>query len=128
MPDETMKPKLEIVEELDEEEREFRALRRDLPGVKGAAEAGLLAISVGKAPTPKNEFYRTHPDFRPVFPLVNVEAGMDRHYIAVMPNMVAPLAAIGITVADHVALSDHLAARRFAHHSRGGTERRGRTE
>jgi hypothetical protein len=26
---------------------------------------------------------------------------MDRHFVAVMPNMVAPLAAIGITVADH---------------------------
>ena len=38
--DETPKPKLELVppteEELDEEEKEFRALRRDLPGVKGA--------------------------------------------------------------------------------------------
>ncbi len=104
MSDETSKQKLEIVsaEELDEEELEFRALRRDLPGVKGAAEAGLIAISVGRQPTPKNEFYRTHPDFRPVFPLVNVQAGMNRHYIAVMPNMVAPLAAIGISVVDHV--------------------------
>jgi hypothetical protein len=103
MSDETAKPKLEIVpaEELDEEEREFRALRRDLPGVKGAGEAGLIAISVGRQPTPKNEFFRTHPDFRPVFPLVNIEAGMDRHFVAVMPNMVAPLAAIGITVTDH---------------------------
>ena len=27
---------------------------------------------------------------------------MDRHYIAVAPNMVEPLASIGITVADHV--------------------------
>ena len=38
MDDETPKPKLELVppteEELDEEEKEFRALRRDLPGVK----------------------------------------------------------------------------------------------
>lgn len=88
-------------EELDEEEQEFRALRRDLPGVQGASEAGLLAISVGPQPTPKNEFYRTHADFRPIFPLVNVEVGMNRHYVAVMPNMVAPLAGIGITVTDH---------------------------
>ena len=97
----TSKPKLEVVAELDEEEAEFRALRRDLPGVKGASAVGLLAISVGRQPTPKNEFYRTHTDFRPVVPLVNVEAGMDRHYIAVMPDMVEPLAGIGITVTDH---------------------------
>ena len=58
MTDENQKPKLELVppteEELDEEEREFRALRRDLPGVKGASAAGIVAISVGKAPT-KND-------------------------------------------------------------------------
>jgi hypothetical protein len=103
MSDET-KPKLEVVssEELDEEELEFRALRRDVPGVKGASEAGLLAISVGRQPTPKNEFFRTHPDFRPIVPLVNIEVGMDKQFIAVMPHMVAPLAAIGITVTDHV--------------------------
>jgi len=103
MVDEVKKPKLEVVsdEELDEEEREFRALRRDLPGVKGAAEVGMLTISVGRQPTPKNEFYRTHADFRPVVPLVNIEVGMDRHYIAVAPNMVEPLASIGITVTDH---------------------------
>ena len=34
-------------EQLDEEEKEFHALRRDLPGVKGASAAGIVAISVG---------------------------------------------------------------------------------
>jgi hypothetical protein len=103
MSDETAKPKLEIVpaEELDQEEIEFRALRRDVPGVKGAADAGLLAISVGRQPTPKNEFYRTCPDFRPVIPMVNIVVGMDKRFIAVMPQMIAPLAGIGITVTDH---------------------------
>jgi hypothetical protein len=103
MAEDAKKPDLKIVteEELDEEEKEFRALRRDLPGVKGAAEAGILAIGVGRQPTPKNTFYRTHLTYRPVFALVNVEVGMDRHYIAVMPHMVEPLASIGITVADH---------------------------
>jgi hypothetical protein len=103
MSDEPAEPKLEVVssEDLDEDEKEFRALRRDLPGVKGSAEAGLLAISIGRQPTPKNEFYRTHPDFRPVMPLVNVEAGMDQHYVAVMPHMIVPLAALGIAVTDH---------------------------
>jgi hypothetical protein len=93
--------KLVPEEELDEEEKEFRALRRDVPGVKGAADAGILTISVGKQITPKNEFYRTHKTFRPVVPMVIVEAGMDHHFIAVMPNMVEPLASMGIMVADH---------------------------
>jgi hypothetical protein len=104
MSDEKQLPKLEVVtnEELDADELEFRSLRRDVPGVKGASEAGLLAISVGKQPTPKNEFFRTHPDFRPIVPMVSVEAGMDRHFIAVMPHMIEPLAGIGISVTDHV--------------------------
>jgi len=93
--------KLVPEEELDEEEREFRALRRDLPGVKGAGEAGMLTISVGKQPSPKNIFYRTHAMFRPIVPLVTVVAGMDVHFVAVMPHMIEPLAGMGITVADH---------------------------
>ena len=105
MSDETTKKpdhlKLVPEEELDEEEKEFRALRRDTPGVKGAADIGMLTIGVGKQPTPKNTFYRTHPLFRPIVPIVNVEVGMDHHFIAVMPNMVEPLASMGITVADH---------------------------
>jgi hypothetical protein len=88
-------------EQLDEEEKEFRALRRDLPGVKGAADVGLITVSVGRQPTPKHEFYRTHKDFRPVVPLVGIEVGMDRHYVAVAPAMIEPLASIGITVTDH---------------------------
>jgi hypothetical protein len=104
MSDDAKKPDLKIVseEELDEEEREFRALRRDLPGVKGAADIGMLTISVGRQPTPKNVFYRTHKTFEPVVPLVNVEVGMDKHFIAVMPNMIEPLASIGIPVTDHI--------------------------
>ena len=93
--------KLVPEEELDEAEKEFRALRRDVPGVKGAADAGMLTVSVGKQITPKNEFYRTHKTFRPVVPIVNVEVGMDKHFIAVMPNMVESLASMCITVADH---------------------------
>lgn len=88
-------------EQLDEEEREFRAIRRDLPGVKGAGAAGIVAISVGKAPA-KNEFFRTHPTFRPIVPIVDHEVGMERTYFAVTADMVEPLAAIGMSVADHV--------------------------
>jgi hypothetical protein len=40
-------PQAEL-EQLDDEEKEFRALRRDLPGVKGASAAGIVTISVGR--------------------------------------------------------------------------------
>jgi len=98
----TKKLKLEVVsdEELDEEEREFRALRRDLPGVKGAAAVGIVSINVAKVPG-KNEFFRTHADFRPVIPLVDLEVGMERQFFAVTDEMVEALAGIGITVTLH---------------------------
>jgi hypothetical protein len=56
--DDVKKPDLKLVPEeaLDEEEKEFRALRRDVPGVKGASDAGILTISVGKQISPKNEY------------------------------------------------------------------------
>jgi hypothetical protein len=88
-------------EQLDAEEQEFRALRRDLPGVRGTSGTGTVAVSVGKAPA-KNEFFRTHPDFRPIVPLVDVEIGMEKQFFVVTPSMVEPLAGIGITVSDHV--------------------------
>jgi len=90
------KPELKIVEQLDEEEAEFRSLRCDLPGVTGAAAAGMLTIGVGKQPTPKHEFFRTHRDFRPLVHLVTVQAGMDVNFVAVAPGMIEPLASIGI--------------------------------
>jgi hypothetical protein len=90
----------EIAAELDEEEKEFRALRRDLPGVKGSSAAGIVTISVGKAPT-KNEFFSTRPDFRPIVPIVNIEVGMEKQYFAVASDMIEPLKQIGITVSDH---------------------------
>jgi hypothetical protein len=95
------KPKLEVIEnELDEEEKEFHAMRRDLPGVKGTSAAGIVSIGVGKSPG-KNEFFRTHKEFRPVFALVDIEEGMERQYFAVTSEMVVALAGIGITVTDH---------------------------
>jgi hypothetical protein len=96
------KPKLEIVSEevLDEDEAEFRKLRRDLPGVKGASAIGIVSVGVGKIPG-KNEFFRTHPEFRPVVPLVDIEVGMEKQFFAVDDAMVMALAGIGITVSDH---------------------------
>jgi hypothetical protein len=89
--------------ELDDDEQEFRRLRRDLPGVKGASAAGIVAISVGKKPTAvKNEFFRTHPDFRPIVPIVDLEVGMEKQFFAVTPDMIEPLGSIGITVSEHV--------------------------
>jgi hypothetical protein len=93
-------PASPTTEELDAEEQEFRALRRDLPGVKGAGAAGIVAISVGKAP-PKNEFFRAHRDFRPIVPIVDLEVGMEKQFFAVTPDIVEALNGIGITVTDH---------------------------
>ena len=93
-------PQAEI-EQLDEEEEEFRALRRDLPGVKGTSAAGIVTISVGKAPG-RNEFFRTHKEFRPIVPIVDLEVGMERQYFAVTADMVEALKGIGISVTDHV--------------------------
>jgi hypothetical protein len=100
--DETKKPEFKVVtsEELDEEEAEFARLRRDLPGVKGAGAIGIVAIGVGKVPG-RNEFFRTHPEFRPVIPIVDLEVGMERKYFAVTDDMVSALAGIGITITDH---------------------------
>jgi hypothetical protein len=92
---------VEQVDALDAEEAEFRALRRDLPGVKGASGAGIVAISVSKTPG-KNEFFRTHREFRPIVPIVDFEVGMERQFFAVTSDMVESLHAIGITVTDHV--------------------------
>jgi hypothetical protein len=99
---ETMASAAEAVTEelLDAEEAEFQKLRRDLPGVKGASAAGIVSISVSKAPT-KNEFFRTHPEFRPVVALVNVEVGMEQQFFAVDDAMIVALAGIGITTSNH---------------------------
>jgi hypothetical protein len=98
--DENTAPAPPTEEELDAEEAEFRALRRDLSGVKGAGAAGIVAISVGKAPA-KNEFFRTN-DFCPLIPIVDLEIGMERQFFAVTADVVEALSSIGITVTDHV--------------------------
>lgn len=101
--DQSEKPRLELVsdETLDEDEAEFRKLRRDIPGVKGSSAVGIVAINVGKIPG-RNEFFRTHPDFRPVVPLVDTEVGMEKQFFAVDEAMVVALAGIGITVSEHI--------------------------
>jgi hypothetical protein len=102
MSDESKKPKVEPPpeEQLDEDEKEFRALRRDLPGIKGASAIGIVAISVSKIPG-KNEFFRTHPSFNPVIPIVDLEVGMEKQFFAVTDGMRESLAGIGISVTDH---------------------------
>jgi hypothetical protein len=82
--------------DLDEDEAEFRQLRRDVPGVKGSSALGIVAIGVSKLPG-KNEFFRTFPDFRPVVPIVNHEIGMEKQYFAVTDPMIKALEGIGIT-------------------------------
>src|SRR5262249_9155031 len=96
------KPKLVVTnEELDEEEKEFLALRRDLPGsIQGAAAVGIVTISVGKSPT-KNEFFRCNPDYTPIMAMVTHEVGLEKTYFAVIPAMIEPLASIAIKTADY---------------------------
>jgi hypothetical protein len=110
MSDENPKPKpdLKVVsdEELDEEEKEFRAMRRDLPGAKGASAVGIVTIGVAKIPG-KNEFFRTHPDFNPIVPIVDIEVGMEQQFFAVTDEMVEALASIGISVSDHTLYLTH---------------------
>jgi hypothetical protein len=95
-------PDLKIVsdEELDADEAEFRALRCDLPGVKGASAAGIVSVAVSKMPG-KNEFFRTNSIFRPIVPIVDLEVGMEKQYFAVTDAMVSALAGIGIAVTLH---------------------------
>jgi hypothetical protein len=95
------KIKLVTPEILDEDEAEFRKLRRDLPGVKGASAAGIVSVNVSNKTPGKNEFFRTHPDFRPVISLVDTEVGMEKQFFAVDDGMVVPLAGIGITVSNY---------------------------
>jgi hypothetical protein len=88
--------------ELDEEEAEFTKMRRDLPGVRGASAAGIVAVGVSKIPGgTKNEFFRTHASFRPVAAIVDIEIGMEKSFFAVSPEMIEPLNSIGITASDH---------------------------
>jgi hypothetical protein len=96
----TAKTKLEVVPDLDEEEKEFRALRRDLPGVSGASAVGIVTIGVARIPG-RNEFFRTCLDFRPVVPIVDHEVGMEKQFFAATDEMVEALASIGITVSPH---------------------------
>jgi len=93
-------PEVVAKEMLDADEAEFARLRRDLPGVKGASAAGIVSIGVGKNPG-KNEFFRTHAEFRPTVPMVDVEVGMEKQYFAVDTEMEVALAGIGINVSEH---------------------------
>ena len=90
-----------LEETLDEEEREFRAMRVDMPGVQGASAVGIVGIGVGKSPG-RNEFFRTHPEFRPIVAIADLEAGMERQYFAVTKEMKEALQNIGITATEHV--------------------------
>jgi hypothetical protein len=91
----------EQVEELDADEAEYRAMRLDVPGVKGTSSIGIVTISVGRLPT-KNEYIRAHPLIHPVMRIVDHQVGMEKHFFAVTPNMVEPLTGIGITASVHV--------------------------
>src|SRR5437667_12017161 len=95
-------PRLKVVEsstaELDEDERQLRALRLDLPG-SSHVPTGIVSLSVGKIP--RREFFRTHPEHRVVLKLIDHACGLDIEYHAVAPAMIPELQSIGIEPADH---------------------------
>jgi hypothetical protein len=100
-------PKLEVVPpeesnepQLDADEAEFRALRRDLPGVKGASAAGIVTIAVGKTPG-REVYFRTRADFHPIVSMVHSDVGMEKQFFVVADPMIEPLYSIGISVADY---------------------------
>jgi hypothetical protein len=110
-PGESPKPKLEIIHDadaaraedsadLDDDEKEYRAQRRDLPGVKGSSAVGIVSINVGKIPG-KNMFFRTHTTFSPVINLVDTEVGMEKQYFTATPEMERALAGIAITMSPY---------------------------
>jgi hypothetical protein len=88
-------------EELDEDERLFREMNKDMPGVKGSGAIGIVSIAVSKLPAEKNEFFRTCADFKMSTAIVDLEVGMERQFFAVVKNMEAALESIGITWSDH---------------------------
>jgi hypothetical protein len=96
---ETERAAREAAEE-DADEREFLALRRDLPETQGASAAGVVAINVGKTPA-KDTFFRVHPTFRPITKLLTTAAGMDLHYYTATDEMEHALATIGIPMHFH---------------------------
>src|SRR5262249_23544636 len=87
--------------QLDEDEREFQALRKDIPGVKGGSAIGIVSIAVSKLPAPKNEFFRTSSEFKMTTAIVDLEVGMERQFFAVTPDMEVALQGIGINTTDH---------------------------
>jgi hypothetical protein len=91
----------EIDDDLDEDEKEFRAQRRDMPEVTGSSAVGIVAINVSKLPAGKNEFFRTHTTFNPIVDLVDIEVGMERRYFTATAEMKIALAGIGITMSPH---------------------------
>ncbi len=88
-------------QELDEDERLFRDMNKDMPGVKGSGAIGIVSIAVSKLPAGKNEFFRTSSDFRMSTAIVDLEVGMERQFFAVAKNMEAALESIGITWTNH---------------------------
>jgi hypothetical protein len=87
--------------EEDEDEEDYRKMRRDMPGVHGSSAVGIVAINVSKKPAGKNEFFRVHPTFNPIVNLVDTEVGMDRHYFTATDEMEIALAGIGISMSAH---------------------------
>jgi hypothetical protein len=87
-------------DELDEDEREMRALRLDSPESSGKASgAGIILVDAGKMP--RREFFRTHPTFKLEVAMYDHEVGMETAHCVVTPNMVEEFAAIHVDCVPH---------------------------
>lgn len=80
-------------EHLDEDERMLRMLRIDLAS-SGSPPSGIVSVGVSDR-FPKREFFRSHLETI-MINLVDHAVGMEVEYHAVVPEMIAELASIGI--------------------------------
>ena len=92
----------EQLKQIEEDERELRAIMLDQHGVAASAvAAGTVAVGVGKVP--KDEFFRCHPgeSFRPLVPIIAHANKMDRTFCTVTPDMLPVLQSIKIFPAPY---------------------------
>src|SRR5262245_9004669 len=73
----------EFAKQLEQDERELREIRVDLPDAGTSVASGLIAVGVGKAP--KDEYFRVCPGdgFSPLVMMVTHMVGMDTTFCTV---------------------------------------------
>lgn len=92
----------EQLKQIEQDERDLKAIMLDQPGVAASAvAAGTVAIGIGRAP--KDEFFRCHPGetFRPLVPIIAQTNKMDRVFCTVTPGMLPVLNSLKISPAPY---------------------------